>query len=77
MWVIMKHVKVNTETYRDNSAKSINLPTILIEYNGEIQIIKQLHEYQIKYHTKSRSWHKKLIQAIGLLLDYLEANEDN
>ncbi|MEA4847167.1 MAG: gamma-mobile-trio recombinase GmtY [Clostridiaceae bacterium] len=73
----MKHVKVNAETYRDNSAKSINLPTILIEYNGKIQIIKQLHEYQIKYHTKSRSWHKKLIQAIGLLLDYLEANENN
>ncbi len=73
----MKHVKVKSETYRDNSARSINLPTLLIESNGEVQVLEQLHEYQLKYTSKSRSWHNKLVQAVGLLLDYMEANQDN
>lgn len=73
----MKHVKVATKTYRDNSAKSIDLPTLLIEHDGEVKLLEQLHEYQLKYRNKSRSWHNKLVQAVGLLLDYMEANHDN
>lgn len=73
----MKHVRVNAKTFRDNSGKYINLPTILIERNDEVQVFKQLHEYQIKYYFKSSSWHEKLIQATGLLLDYMEANQNN
>lgn len=70
----MKHVKVTTKTYRDSSTKSIDLPTILVEYNGEVNILAQLHEYQIRYRNKSRTWHNKLIQSVGLMLDYMEAN---
>lgn len=73
----MKHVKVKSETYRDNSAKSINLPTLLIEFDGEVRVLEQLHQYQLKYKSKSRSWHNKLVQAVGMLLDYMEANQDN
>ena len=73
----MKHVKIVTRTYEDNSSRSIDLPTILIECNGEVKVLDQLHKYQLKYHTKSRSWHNKLVQAVGLLLDYMEANQDN
>lgn len=66
----MRYVQITTKTYRDNSAKSIDLPTLLIEYNGEVQVLEQLHKYQLKYHTKSRSWHNKLVQAVGLLFKY-------
>jgi hypothetical protein len=73
----MKHAKITTKTYRDNSAKSINLPTLLIEHESAVNVLAQLHEYQVKYCNKSRSWHNKLVQAVGLLLDYMEVNHNN
>jgi len=48
----MRHVQITTKTYRDNSAKSIDLPTILIEHDGDTQVLEQLHKYQSKNHTK-------------------------
>lgn len=73
----MRHVKVASKTYRDNTGKSIDFPTLLVEYNGETILFEQLHRYQIKYRSKSRTWHKKLVQAVGLLLDYMEANQNS
>lgn len=67
----MRHVKIKTKTYKDNTGKSIDLPTLLVEYNGKVQVLEQLLKYQLKYHIKSRSWHNKLIQVVELLLDYL------
>ena len=55
----MNYVKVYTKTYRDNSARYIELPSLLIEQDGETQIFEQLLRYQIKYSHKSRTWHKK------------------
>lgn len=72
----MRHVQVSSKTYRDNTGRSIDLPAILVEYNGDIILLEQLHRYQIKNRNKSRTWHKKLIQAVGLLLDYLDANKE-
>ncbi|HYE68267.1 MAG TPA: gamma-mobile-trio recombinase GmtY [Anaerovoracaceae bacterium] len=71
----MRYVQVSTKAYRDNSGRSVDLPTILIEYNGETQILEQLHRYQLKNRIKSRTWHIKLVQAVGLLLDYIEVNQ--
>lgn len=73
----MNYVKVYTKTYRDNSARYIELPSLLIEQDGETQIFEQLLRYQIKYSYKSRTWHNKLIQAVGLLFDYMNANPNN
>ena len=73
----MNYVKVYTKTYRDNSARYIELPSLLIEQDGETQIFEQLLRYQIKYSHKSRTWHNKLIQAVGLLFDYMNANPNN
>ena len=73
----MNYVKVYTKTYRDNSARYIELPSLLIEQDGETQIFEQLLRYQIKYNHKSRTWHNKLIQAVGLLFDYMNANPNN
>lgn len=71
----MRHVQVTTKTYRDNTGRSIDLPTLLIEHNGDTMLLEQLYRYQIKNYGKGRSWHKKLVQATGLLLDYMEANQ--
>ena len=73
----MNYVKVYTKTYRDNSARYVELPSLLIEQDGETQIFEQLLRYQIKYSHKSRTWHNKLIQAVGLLFDYMNANPNN
>ncbi len=72
----MGYVQVSSKTYRDNIRRSIDLPTLLVEQNGEVLLFEQLHKYQIKNRNKSSSWHKKLIQAVGLLLDYMEANQE-
>ncbi len=72
----MRYVQVSSKTYRDNTGRSIDFPTLLVEYNGETILFEQLHRYQIKSRSKSRSWHKKLVQAVGLLLDYMEANQN-
>jgi len=72
----MRYVQISSKTYRDNTGRSIDFPTLLVEYNGETMLFEQLHRYQIKNHSKSRSWHKKLVQAVGLLLDYMEANQN-
>lgn len=73
----MRHVQIETKTYIDNSVRSIDLPTIIVEQNGNTQLLEQLHKYQLENYTKSRSWHIKLVQAVGLLLDYIESNQDN
>ena len=47
----------------------------MVEYNGKVQVLEQLLKYQLKYGMKSRCWYNKLIQAVGLLLDYMEVNQ--
>lgn len=70
------HTKITAKTYLDNSSRYILFPTLLLEYNGTVRILQQLYEYQLRRHAMSKSWHDKLVQAVGLLLDYMEANQD-
>lgn len=70
----MNYVKIYTKTYRDNSARYIELPSLLIEQDGETKVFEQLLKYQIKYSHKSKTWHNKLIQSVSLLFDYMNAN---
>lgn len=70
----MRHVQISAKTYRDNTGRSIDFPTLLVEHNGKTMLLEQLHRYQIKYRGKSGTWHRKLIQAVGLMLDYMDAN---
>lgn len=72
----MGHVQVSSKTYRDNTGRSIDFPTLLVEHNGETMLFEQLHRYQIKNRSKSGTWHRKLVQAVGLLLNYMEANQE-
>lgn len=49
---------------------------MIVEYNDKVQILSPLYEYQLKKHMMSKSWHDKLLQAVNLLLDYMEVNQD-
>ena len=73
----MTHLKIKAEIKRDNTGNTIHLPTLLIERDGKFQVFEQLLDYQIKYSVRSITWHNKLIQVVGLLLDYMEANQNN
>jgi transposase len=74
----MGYIKINPKTYIDNSGRSLNFPILLIDYGGEtFQVFKQMHRYQVRNREKSISWHNKLCYITGLLLEYLEANEEN
>ena len=72
----MRHVKVISKTIRDNTGFCNELPTILIEQHGEITPLWTLHEYIIENQAMSNTWRNKLIQAVSLLLDYLDVNQD-
>jgi site-specific recombinase XerD len=50
------------------------MPILLIERDGLIEPLAPLVKYMLKYRLKSHSWQDKLIQAVELLLDYMEAN---
>lgn len=73
----MTHLKIKAEIKRDNTGNTIHLPTLLIERDGKFQVFEQLLNYQIKYSIRSLTWHNKLIQVVGLLLDYMEVNQNN
>lgn len=51
----MNYVKVYTKTYRDNSARYIELPSLLIEQDGETQIFEQL--LRERYKQKEENTH--------------------
>lgn len=71
----MRYVRMLTKTYKDNTGRSIDLYSLLVEHNGETSLLHPLHEYQLKNHVMSKSWHNKLIQAVELMLDYMDANQ--
>jgi len=73
---IIRHTRIKTRTYTDNTSRSIPLTTMIVEYNDKVQILIPLYEYQLKKHMMSKSWHNKLLQAVNLLLDYMEVNQD-
>lgn len=72
----MRYVQIASKTYRDNTGRSIDFPTLLVEYNGETILLEQLHSYQIKNRGKSRTWHKKLVQSVSLMFDYMLTNKE-
>ena len=72
----MTQTKVKSKTIIDNTGRTIELPLLLVERNGEVNPLWPLHRYFLANdnRSKSLSWQNKVIQAVGLLLDYLEAN---
>lgn len=68
----MKHVTVRAKVYKDSHGVYAEIPVILTEYG----VLMPLVDYMLKKaHFKSTSWKQKLAQAVGLLLDYMSANQ--
>ncbi|MEL7656493.1 MAG: gamma-mobile-trio recombinase GmtY, partial [Bacillota bacterium] len=72
----MKHTKLLSKTILDNTGFYMEIPVLLIEENECVNILWPLHKYFTKNYLKSNSWRDKLIQVTGLLLDYLDANQN-
>lgn len=72
----MKHTMVFSKTVTDNTGLSIELPVVLVEQNGTVTVLWQLHHYLIKNKSMSDSWKYKIAQIVGLLLDYIDANQN-
>lgn len=69
----MQHVVVRAPVYRDATGVSIEIPVIFTE-DG---LLEPLVTYLLDCaHARSFSWMQKLVQAIGLLLDYMAVNQD-
>ena len=70
----MNHITVTTKVYRDNSMRTFDTKTIFIEKEGRLVPFYQLLNYQMSYIDKSKTWHDKLLLAISLFFDYINAN---
>lgn len=74
----MSHVRTKAKVVTDHTGSSVTIPVILVEQGSEVQPLQPLVDYLLaNYHSKSSSWMDKVCQGVGMLLDYVEANEDN
>ena len=70
----MAHVTVRARVFRDSHGLYAEIPVILTEHG----VLTPLVDYMLKNaHGKSPSWKQKLAQAVGLLLDYMSANQQH
>lgn len=63
-------VVVNARIVRDNSGAFTELPVLLSESGP----VRPLLEYQLCFWAKSMSWHKNLVRAARLLIDFTSVN---
>lgn len=69
----MPSVTSTARVYTDSTGAYLEIP-VLLTTSGPLM---PLMDYCVsRHHDRSISWMKKLIQAVGLFLDYLEANPD-
>ena len=70
----MAHVTVIAKVVSDNTGIVAEIPVILTDYG----VLMPLVEYVVEIkHLRSTATITKLVQAVGLLLDYMEANQDS
>lgn len=70
----MIHVKVKSKNVIDNTGNVMETPTLLVELNGQLTLLWSLHRYLVAHRAMSPTIRDKHIQAVGLLLDYIESN---
>lgn len=69
----MSHVTARAKVIQDNTEIDLELPIIVTEYG----VLTPLVDYFLeKAHARSYSWMQKVVQVVGLLLDYLRANQN-
>lgn len=74
----MSHVRAKAKVINDNTGASVTMPVILVdEGGGKVGTLQPLVDYFLAHQTKSASWMDKVCQAVGMLLDYIDANQGN
>lgn len=68
----MTFVVATARVHTDNTGAYSEIPVVLTPAGP----LEPLVDYCISQHYRSLSWMRKLISAVGLFLDYLEANPD-
>lgn len=69
----MEHVVVRASVYRDASGVTTEIPVLITEDGPLESLVTYLLD---RAHARSFSWMQKLVQAVGLLLDYMTVNQD-
>ena len=70
----MAHVTVIAKVVSDNTGIVAEIPVILTDYGALMPLVEYIMEIK---HLRSTATITKLVQAVGLLLDYMEANHDS
>ena len=68
----MNRAKARAMVIRDNSGVYAEIPIIMTEWGPVHSLVDYFLEHS---HVRSWSWMEKVTQAVGLLLDYMEANQ--
>lgn len=69
----MAHAMIRGEIHCDNSGITIEIPVLVTEYGPLMPLVEYFREH---VETHSQNWMIKLTQAVGLLIDYMDANHD-
>lgn len=68
----MTHTVVRAKVHLDNTGAVSEIPVILTDSGPLMPLVEYL---LTRAHNKSQSYKSKLVQAVGLLLDYTQANQ--
>lgn len=68
----MTHTVVRAKVHLDSTGAVSEIPVILTNSGPLMPLVEYMLE---RVHAKSQSYKSKLIQAVGLLLDYMQANQ--
>ena len=71
----MGYVRVSARVVRDNTGHHHTIPVIMMDSDGRLEPLLPLVDYLSTYvMARSPSWMNRVVQGVGLLLDYMEAN---
>lgn len=74
----MSHVRVNAKVLSDSTGASVEIPVLLLADGERTRVLEPLVDYLLaNAHARSWSWMRKVCQAVGLLLDYIEVNQSS
>jgi hypothetical protein len=69
----MHHTTVRGKVHRDHTGVVTEIPIILTEHGS----LQPLIDYFLAHHqVRSAAWMTKVVQGVGLLIDYMAANHD-
>lgn len=69
----MGHTIIRGEIHSDNTGVATEIPVLVTEHGPLIPLVEYFKE---RAEVRSQNWMTKLAQAVGLLIEYMDANHD-